>query len=252
MLSIFGDLERFISEDLFPYRHPLTIGLAVATIAVIAFACWRGWHLVLWNHKAATALIGVPLVVASVFAGDYFLSPLWERSTLCEASPIAGAGSGSDECGTGDVAIAATNPPNATDAREPTGTPDSTQAPDATDAPLATETPAFEPTIIQRGSFVGADDFHFGEGAALLIGTAPGAYTLRFEDFSVRNGPNLFVYLSTDPNGYSDDALNLGDLKATDGAFNYDIPTGTDVSQFKSAIVWCKAFGVLFATATFQ
>lgn len=40
-------------------------------------------------------------------------------------------------------------------------------------------------------------------------------------------------------------------MKATDGAFNYEIPPGTDVSQFKSAIVWCKAFSVLFAAAPF-
>ena len=49
--------------------------------------------------------------------------------------------------------------------------------------------------MTHRGMFEGADDFHFGRGDALLIETAPGAYTLRFENFSVRNGPDLFVYL---------------------------------------------------------
>ncbi len=103
--------------------------------------------------------------------------------------------------------------------------------------------------MIASGEFRGADDFHFGRGQALLIETAPDTYTLRFENFSVRNGPDLFVYLSLDPDGYSDDALELGRLKATDGAFNYEIPAGTDVLQFKSAIVWCKPFSVLFAVA---
>lgn len=65
----------------------------------------------------------------------------------------------------------------------------------------------------------------------------------------MRNGPDLFVYLSTDPEGYGDGSLELGTLKATDGAFNYDVPPGTDVGRFKSAIVWCKQFAVLFATA---
>ena len=97
---------------------------------------------------------------------------------------------------------------------------------------------------------MGADDFHFGRGTAQLIETAPGAYTLRFEDFSVRNGPDLFVYLTPDPTGESiDGGINLGALKATDGAFNYELPPSTDVSQFSSAIVWCKQFAVLFAVA---
>ena len=107
----------------------------------------------------------------------------------------------------------------------------------------------FTPGTTASGEFRGADDFHFGRGQALLIETAPGQYTLRFEDFSVRNGPDLFVYLSPDADDYTDDSLELGVLKATDGAFNYEVPAGTDVSQFKSAVVWCKPFGVLFAVA---
>jgi len=41
----------------------------------------------------------------------------------------------------------------------------------------------------------------------------------------------------------------LAGRKATDGPFNYEVPAGTDVSQFKSAIVWCRRFSVLFAAA---
>jgi hypothetical protein len=35
-----GDLEMFISEDLYPYRWPLTIGLVVLFVAACAFAYW--------------------------------------------------------------------------------------------------------------------------------------------------------------------------------------------------------------------
>ena len=105
------------------------------------------------------------------------------------------------------------------------------------------------PRVTHSGEFTGADAFHFGSGRALLIETAPGAYTLRFEEFSVRNGPDLFVYLSPSAEGDADGSLNLGELKATDGAFNYDVPPGSDVSQFKSAIIWCRQFSVLFAVA---
>lgn len=243
-MDIFGDLERFISEDLYPYRYVVTVALAAAVAAGLAFVYWRGWHRVLWNHRVLTGVIGVPLLVVAAIGGNYFLSPLWERSTVCEASPIAGAGTGSGDCE--GVAVAATNPPVATPTTAP---PSASAAP--TNQPQASTPAEFEARVVTQGQFVGVDDFHFGEGDALLIESAPGQFTLRFENFSVRNGPDLFVYLSTNPDGYSDDGINLGSLKATDGAFNYDVPAGTDVSRFKSAIVWCDAFSVLFATATF-
>jgi len=79
--------------------------------------------------------------------------------------------------------------------------------------------------------------------------SAPGAYTLRFKDFSVRNGPDLFVYLSPAAKGYRAGALELGKLKATDGSFSYALPAGTDPAIFASAVIWCKQFSVQFAVA---
>ncbi len=101
----------------------------------------------------------------------------------------------------------------------------------------------------RRGEFHGTDDFHFGRGTARIVETAPGTYTLRLADFSVRNGPDLYVYLSPDANDYDDGALELGKLKATDGAFGYELPPGTDPTDFASAIIWCKQFSHLFAVA---
>lgn len=270
-MDIAGDLERFLSEDLYPYRYPLTIGFAVAFVAALAVAYRLGWHIIAWQRRLITGPALVILLVVSIPLGDYFLSPLWERHTVCEASPIAGAGSGSESCD--DVVLTSTNSPTATAPQTesgdtptaaatdaptdpPTETEDpATQTPDeptgtATEAPPAAPDSAFEAHVVRQGEFAGADDFHFGNGTALLIESEPGVYVLRLEDFSVRNGPDLFVYLSPDPNGYTNAAINLGDLKGTDGAFNYDIPPGTDLSQYQSAIIWCKAFSVLFATAT--
>ena len=105
------------------------------------------------------------------------------------------------------------------------------------------------PAVLRRGEWKGEDSFHFAEGTALILERAPGEYVLRVEDFSVRNGPDLFVYLSPDADGYTDGAINLGELKATDGAFNYEIPPGTDISEFRSAVVWCRRFSVGFDSA---
>lgn len=107
----------------------------------------------------------------------------------------------------------------------------------------------FVPAVVRSGSFYGADDFHFGSGTALIIETEPGVYVLRFEEFSVQNGPDLFVYLSTSADGYGDGSYNLGQVKATDGSFNYDIPAGIDPWAYGSVIIWCEPFAVLFATA---
>lgn len=105
------------------------------------------------------------------------------------------------------------------------------------------------PRTLASGSFTGADDFHFGTGTASIVETAAGTYALQFDDFSVSNGPDLFVYLSPDAKGYADAALELGKLKATDGAFGYALPAGTDPATFGSAVIWCKQFSVQFAVA---
>ena len=226
-MTIFGDLERLIAEDLYPYRWPITIAFVLTIAATAVFAYRMGWHLTAWRHKLATGVIATVLLVVAIPAGDYLFSPLLERSHLEEESPLVMA---SDVMGGSDSATPIAEP-------QP--------SPAATDEPA----PPFEPRVTHSGEFSGADDFHFGRGKALLIETEPGVYTLRFEEFSVRNGPDLFVYLSPSAEGNAEGSINLGGLKATDGAFNYDVPDGTDLTRFKSAIVWCRQFSVLFAVA---
>jgi hypothetical protein len=239
LLNIFGELETFIADDLYPYRYVIT-PIAVAAILAGLYAAYRlGVHNVLLRNKVPTVIVGVPLIVVTLVVGNYLVSPLWERTHLEEASPLAAAEAAG---GDSEATTAATDD----DADEPEAAPSASSATGGSAA-------SFEPNVVQTGEFVGSDDFHFGRGDALIIETEPGVYVLRFENFSVRNGPDLFVYLSTDPSGEDvDEALNLGELKATDGAFNYEIPADLDVSTLKSAVVWCKQFSVLFAHAELQ
>ena len=72
---------------------------------------------------------------------------------------------------------------------------------------------------------------------------------MRLEDFSVRNGPDLYLVLSPDRTGYTDEAIEVGRLRATDGSFNMRVPEGTDVSDVSSVLIWCKQFSHLFAVA---
>jgi len=98
------------------------------------------------------------------------------------------------------------------------------------------------------GAFVGVNDgIHNAEGTAKIIPLQDNTNVLRLENLKVTNGPDLYVYLSTDKNAV--DFVNLGRLKANNGNQNYDIPTGTDLSKYDTALIWCKAFSVLFGSA---
>lgn len=107
------------------------------------------------------------------------------------------------------------------------------------------------PKTIAQGSFVEIDAIHKGSGTARIIQETDGSY-VRFENFRVTNGPDLYVYLSdTETPGNTLASLgnytNLGVLKGNVGDQNYDIPaTHTDS---RTVVIWCEEFGVLFSYA---
>ena len=102
--------------------------------------------------------------------------------------------------------------------------------------------------VLISGSFVGADDFHSSSGDALLIRSDSGELFLRFENFEVRNGPDLYVYLarSTD---IGDGFVNLGRLTGNIGDQNYQVSSDVEISEFNTVLIWCRAFVVLFGSA---
>ncbi len=106
-------------------------------------------------------------------------------------------------------------------------------------------------SLISQGELQGADSFHTGRGQVLLVQSPTGETILRFQDFAVRNGPDLRVYLSPDPGGlvHADGAISLGKLRGTSGFINYEVPASVDPTVFRSLIIYCEPFGVVFATA---
>lgn len=118
------------------------------------------------------------------------------------------------------------------------------------------ETPANVPIVIGQGQFKDGDSFHKGSGVATLYQGPAGDYLLRFDDFVATNGPDLHVLLSTNPapTDYESlgDYLDLGSLKGNIGDQNYSLPAGIDVQQYKSVIIYCLPFQVIFATATLK
>lgn len=111
--------------------------------------------------------------------------------------------------------------------------------------------------VLAAGQFSGADAAHQGRGKAELIDTGP-EVIVRFSDFEVTNGPDLYVWLIKDGGiGQSADVkasewLDLGVLKGNIGDQNYSLPQGSDPSEYETVAVWCKRFGVLFASAELQ
>ncbi|MCA9855754.1 MAG: DM13 domain-containing protein [Dehalococcoidia bacterium] len=258
-MEIFGDLERLLSEDLYPYRWPLSL-TAVAVMGIFGWLAWRAE----WIARARTGARRRPLVagvsgvlVLAVVLPTFWAlaSPLWTRTTLVESSPLELAAATAEASAASVASAVPTSavPTSAvpTEAVVETATPEATPAAGG-DAVIASTAEGTLPRVVLEGEWSGADDFHFAEGRALIIETAPGAYTLRVEDFSVRNGPDLFVYVSPDPLGYSPEAVKLGALKATDGAFNYEIPSDVPIESIRSAVVWCDAFAVLFGSAPLE
>lgn len=104
-----------------------------------------------------------------------------------------------------------------------------------------------EPAVLSQAHF--QPRAHDVSGQALVIETSEETI-LRFEDFETINGPQLKIYLSSDL-GVSD-AVDLGDIKATKGNVNYQIPEGVDLSVYSNVLVWCEPFKVLFSYAELQ
>jgi Electron transfer DM13 len=114
-----------------------------------------------------------------------------------------------------------------------------------------TEASTLGQTPLAMGRFIGVNDgIHNAEGLAKIIRLDDASMILRLENFKATNGPDLYVYLSTDKS--ASDIVNLGRLKGNIGNQNYDIPEGTDFSKYHTVLIWCQAFTVLFGSAELE
>ena len=74
-------------------------------------------------------------------------------------------------------------------------------------------------------------------------------------EFQTSNGPDVQVYLVAADDASDNDTVtragfvNIGALKGNIGDQNYELPADVDLSKYKSVSIWCRRFGVNFATA---
>jgi hypothetical protein len=159
---------------------------------------------------------GIVFVGAGV--GYWLLSPLWRTEVVNEAFPLPSQSM-----------------------TENTGVPN--------DLGSSPPKPMAEPEVRElfSGAFQGFDRLHQGSGTATVL-QADGKTYLRFEsDFSVTNGPDLYVGFGK--GGKYAEGSEVGLLKGNVGAQNYELPQGFDAERFDEVYVWCRAFSVPFAKA---
>ncbi len=117
----------------------------------------------------------------------------------------------------------------------------------------AAATPVSASTPLLSGSFHSVA--HETMGTASVHQLADGARVLRLDNFMTSNGPDVRVYLVAAEDASDSDTVKnagfveLGKLKGTEGAQNYDIPADVDLERYRAVTIWCARFGVNFGTA---
>lgn len=120
----------------------------------------------------------------------------------------------------------------------------------------ATETLAAEEVAatIATGTFIHAnpsDPVHYGRGRVRVTEQS----VFLESDFEVGPGPAYRVYLvtaggvRTASDVTDSEHISLGTLRAFKGGQRYAIPAGTDLSRYKSVVIWCEQFSVLISPA---
>jgi hypothetical protein len=126
----------------------------------------------------------------------------------------------------------------------------STPGPRSTDV-SATATPA---PLVLAGTFVsGGQHGDFASGTATVGATTSGTLQLALTHFAASNGPDVYVYLSREAspstttqvmNGYE-----VGKLTATSGDVLYTLPASLNLREYRSVVVYCRSFSVVFGYA---
>lgn len=78
-----------------------------------------------------------------------------------------------------------------------------------------------------------------------------GTYTLVFnENFTVSNGPDLYVYVSKEqqPSQF----ISLGKLKSVNGGQTYTFTSTVNFEEYKYAVIHCQQYNHLFSYASLQ
>lgn len=128
------------------------------------------------------------------------------------------------------------------------------QPPETQDSGNSLVAPDESNYMAKSGDFNRIDNIHYAEGQAQIV-SRNGDLTLELKNFKSATGPDLYIYITTQDSLVDLDfnsekqAINLGKLKSTTGDQTYEIPSGYNINDLKKAVIWCKAFNVVFSFA---
>lgn len=105
---------------------------------------------------------------------------------------------------------------------------------------------------LATGDFISRD--HGTTGAVRVVELADGSRFVRLEDLATDNGPDLFVWLTTNTadgheGAFRDEYVNLGRLKGNIGNQNYELPADVAIEEWQSVVIWCDRFSSAFGAA---
>jgi len=216
------------------------VGVATA-VAVVALSLFQPWELWVDDEVQEAAPAGAaPIVAAAREPADTAPAPSTPPPPTSPSAPPT-------------TTVTTTPPPASTPA--PATGPSTTTIPTTTiptTVPPTTVPPTTVPPIPVGGQLTGID--HTTTGTVVVLQDAAGTQFVRIENLDTSNGPDLFVYLSTNPadgpeGQFDDDYVNLGRLQGNIGSANYVVPAGTDLFRFASVVIWCDRFDSAFGAA---
>lgn len=106
-------------------------------------------------------------------------------------------------------------------------------------------------STVSSGPF--EERFHSVEGSAKIIQKDGESFLVFSEDFKTFPGPSLHIILSSHNNPSNKDqvhqepSIDLGKIQGRSGQQMYPIPKNYNPEDFKSAIIYCKPFKVIFS-----
>lgn len=116
---------------------------------------------------------------------------------------------------------------------------------------LVMEDQNFTADILKTGMFENLN--YMTSGTAYIEQNDGKYYVVLGNDFDTPDGPDLVLYLTKNSDKSTRDDVRAGiqleKLKSTKGMQAYEIPAGTDLSQYNSVTIHCKAFNVPWSYA---